>query len=236
MRTVLLANNHLGAAVGRYLADREELIGLILHPPARRAAAAELEALEVPAWSWPDGRDAVAALEPECLLSVLFGLRVPPEWLDLASWRALNLHPGLLPFNRGANPNVWPLIDGSPAGTTLHVMSAQIDAGEIVAQRRVETYPSDTGFTLYQRLQAASLDLLVEVWPDVTSVTTRAQVGPGTEHRVRDLDVLDLDDQDFPTLDKLRARHFPPYGAQFERGGIRYQVQVTIERVPDAPG
>ena len=44
----------------------------------------------------------------------------------------LNLHTGYLPWNKGAYPNVWPILDGSPAGVTLHRVDAGIDTGPIL--------------------------------------------------------------------------------------------------------
>jgi methionyl-tRNA formyltransferase len=231
VRTLLLANNGLGASVGRYLRERDELIGLIVHPPERRGAADELAALDVPTWTWPADLEVVATLAPECLLSVLFGYLLPREWLELPTWGAVNLHPSLLPFNRGANPNVWPLVDHTPAGTTLHVMSPEIDGGAVIAQREVPVHPDDTAYSLHQRLHAASYELVCDTWPSMPTITPRTQEGTGSSHRVADLQLLDLGPEDFATLDKLRARHFPPYGAQFERDGKRYQIAISIEPV-----
>lgn len=229
MQTVLLANNVLGVRIGRWLLERGELIGLVVHPRGRRREADALAALEVPTWEWPAGLEEIRAVEPECLLSVLFGYLVPPEWLDVPSWRAVNLHPGYLPFNRGAAPNVWPLVDGSPAGTTLHVMSEGLDRGEILCQRHVDTHPWDTAASLYQRLEDESVAMVLDVWPGVRDLRPVAQTGEGSFHRLADLSSLDLDDRDVPTLNKLRARSFPPYGAEFEHDGRRYRASVTIE-------
>lgn len=77
MRTVLLANNRLGAPVGRYLAERGELAGLVVHPEARRSSHSELAALDVPTWEWNDGLDAIRALDIDCIFSVLFGTGFP---------------------------------------------------------------------------------------------------------------------------------------------------------------
>src|SRR4029078_10124193 len=106
-------------------------------------------------------------------------------------WRALNVHPALLPYNRGATQNVWPLVDGTPAGTTLHVMEPEIDTGAIVAQRSVETFPSDTAATLYERLEEASFQLFVQTWPAIRDHEPWPQPGGGTSHRQSELASLD---------------------------------------------
>jgi len=231
VRTALLANNRLGAAVGRYLADRDELVALVVHPESRRSCGAELAALDVPTWEWPQGLEEVGGLAPDCLLSVLFGYRVPPAWLRLPRWRALNLHPGLLPWNAGCYPNVWPLVDGSPAGTTLHVMEEGFDTGAVMAQEIVPTYPDDTARSLYERLETASLLLVRRVWPRIEAVTPVPQEGEGSYHRLSALSSLDLAPDELGVLDKLRARTYGPHGLDFVRDGQRYRARVTIERV-----
>lgn len=233
MRTVLLANNRLGGEIGRFLLERRELDGVVLHPKTRRKQISVLEAADVRLWEWPDGFEEIRRLEPECLLSVLFGYRLSPAWLELPTWRAINLHPGCLPWNAGCHPNVWPLVDGSPAGTTLHVMEPQIDSGAIIAQERILTYPDDTALTLANRLHGASLAMFRRVWPTVRAMEPVAQVGEGSYHGLDELAHLDLAAEELKVLDHLRARTFTPHGAEFEREGGRYRVRVEIEHIDD---
>lgn len=238
MRTLLCANGELGAQIARYLHAREELVGLVLHAPDhQRAIGATASELGVPTWTWPvvEGeRAAIEALAPECLLSVLFAHRFDETWLSLPSWRPINLHPGLLPHNAGANPNVWPLVDGSPAGTTLHVMSPVIDAGDLLSQHEVPTYPDDTADRLYERLMDASAELFTRTWPDLGAITPLPMPPGGSRHRLADLASLDPGPDDLAVVDRLRARTFPPYGAEFERAGRRWRIQVSITPVDDA--
>jgi methionyl-tRNA formyltransferase len=126
---------------------------------------------------------------------------------------------------------VWPIIDGSPPGTTLHVMTNVIDGGDILAQRKVHKLPSDTALSLSKRLEEASVEMFTRVWPNIAFAVPKPQSSGGTSHRLADLADLDLADADFATLDKLRARTFPPYGAEFERAGRRYRAQVSIEEI-----
>lgn len=235
MRTLLFANNRLGRRVLAHLRATDDLVGVVLHPEARRSVITPDDAGAVPVHVWPIGPGDVDA-DIECVLSVLFGYRLPTAWLNQPSRRAVNIHPGLLPWNRGADPNVWPLVDGSPAGTTIHVMSAEIDEGQVLAQRSVGVQPDDTAETLYRRLEDASFELFVERWPDVVDAPGRAQTGPGSKHRRADLAHLDLDDNDLATIDKLRARTFPPYGAELVRGGRRLRIRVEIDDLGPSRG
>jgi len=46
--------------------------------------------------------------------------------------RMINIHPGVLPQNRGPNPYFWVLAEKLEAGITGHVLSSQMDAGDIL--------------------------------------------------------------------------------------------------------
>lgn len=180
--------------------------------------------------------DLVEELEPDLLISAGFRHIVPERILSVPNRGAINLHPSYLPYNRGANPNVWSIVEETPAGVTIHCMEADVDAGDVVAQRRVEKRPEDTGRTLYERQNEAMIDLFVENWPDIRDGAFDAvsQDGQGSFHNKAEfpeLFELDLDEEMTigDTLDRLRALTYPPYdNAYFEVDDTRYFVEVKI--------
>ncbi|HUX61123.1 MAG TPA: formyltransferase family protein, partial [Ignavibacteriaceae bacterium] len=42
--------------------------------------------------------------------------------LDKFQGRAINLHISYLPWNRGADPNLWSFFDNTPKGVTIHFL------------------------------------------------------------------------------------------------------------------
>jgi phosphoribosylglycinamide formyltransferase-1 len=73
----------------------------------------------------------------------------------VARWqgRALNIHPSLLPAYKGLGTHARALADGAREhGCTVHWVTAELDAGEIVAQARAPVLPSDTPETLAARV------------------------------------------------------------------------------------
>ena len=67
--------------------------------------------------------------------------------------RALNIHPSLLPLYKGLDTHARALADGAREhGCTVHWVTAELDAGEIVAQARVPVTPDDTPETLAARV------------------------------------------------------------------------------------
>jgi methionyl-tRNA formyltransferase len=248
MKILYFGNNWLGWKVLEWLApQRDEIAGLVLHPPDRRKLGDELlAAARASADCVFDGsrlRDpavlqAIRDLRADLAVSVLFGYILRPELLELFPSGAINLHPSLLPFNRGACPNVWSIADGTPAGATLHYVDARVDTGDIIAQSSLEVEPVDTGESLYRKLEQLSLDLFRQTWPrfrEGAAPRTPQPAGCGTAHRLLDLksiDEIDLDRQytGRELINILRARTFAPYpGAYFRAGGRRVYMRLELE-------
>ena len=112
--------------------------------------------------------------------------------LDLFPDRVVNLHISLLPWNRGAHPNVWSAFDGTPAGVSVHHIDEGVDTGDLIAQREVPVDDEETLASSYDRLQAEVVELFFSCWPAVRAGTAerRPQVGEGSVHRVRDLEAI----------------------------------------------
>ena len=181
-------------------------------------------------------------------LSVHFPDIVRPDALAVPERGWLNLHPAYLPFNRGWHTPSWAILDGTPAGATLHVMGEAVDSGPIVARKQVTIDPSDTAHTLYQRLLEVELNLLVEMWPTIRSSepwpTTPNDPEEGTRHHSSELLTesvrrIDLGSTARPVelLDRLRALTTDRWSeaAYFERDGRRFAVRVDIQEAAEAP-
>jgi methionyl-tRNA formyltransferase len=192
----------------------------------------------------PDQLSVIQQTTPELVVSVGFDHLVPPEILDVPSQGAINLHPSYLPYNRGKSPNVWPLIEGTPAGVTLHYMHEEFDTGAIISQREVETGFSQSGKDLHERLADAQFHLFTETWPDIESgelEPTSQDETAGSYHSTADfVEQCELDPDEEVTvkefLDRLRALTFPPFdNAYLDVDGERYYVDVQIRKAADEP-
>lgn len=66
---------------------------------------------------------------------------------------AINLHPSLLPRNRGANPIFWSIYNGDiETGVSAHALTDQADAGPICAQASLAIEANETQTSLRRRL------------------------------------------------------------------------------------
>lgn len=117
---------------------------------------------------------------------VSYGYRyiIPADVLQLFGAAAVNLHISLLPWNRGADPNLWSYLEDTPKGVTVHVLYPDLDTGPVIVQAVVPESPGDTLKTSYARLSARLEDLFCEAWPDLRDgrLEPRPQRGAGSVH------------------------------------------------------
>ena len=84
--------------------------------------------------------------------------------------RMLNIHPSLLPKYPGLDTHARAIEAGdSHAGTTVHLVSEELDAGEPLGQARVAIWPGDTPDKLASRVRVAEHQLYPRVLSDYVS-------------------------------------------------------------------
>jgi phosphoribosylglycinamide formyltransferase-1 len=82
--------------------------------------------------------------------------------------RMLNIHPSLLPAYKGLHTHERALADGAAEhGATVHIVTAELDGGPVVAQARVPVLPGDTSETLAARVLAVEHPLYVKALADL---------------------------------------------------------------------
>lgn len=84
--------------------------------------------------------------------------------LEVFAQRIINVHPSLLPLHKGADAPQQALDAGdAESGCTVHLVTADVDAGRILAQARVPVLAGDTAETLHERIKEAEHQLLPRV-------------------------------------------------------------------------
>lgn len=78
-----------------------------------------------------------------------------PAFIRRFEGRIVNIHPSLLPKYRGLDTHQRVLDAGDTvSGCTVHLVTEELDAGEILGQVEVPVEPEDTAQTLAQRVLA----------------------------------------------------------------------------------
>jgi len=179
-RFIVFAYHTFGArALAALLARGETVVAVVTHAdePAEGdwfesvAEVARAHGVPLLTPTSPNEADVIArlaALDADVILSVWYRRLLGDALLALPRVAALNLHGSLLPAYRGRAPLNWVLVNGETrTGVTLHHMTAEADAGDIVAQEPLDIHPDDTALTLYGRMVMAGVDLLLQRYPEV---------------------------------------------------------------------
>ncbi len=99
---------------------------------------------QIPVWEVqslfdPETIATLAEYKPDVICVACFSKRIPRAVLDIPRLGCLNVHPSLLPANRGPEPLFWTFREGSErTGVTIHLMNEGMDTGPIVAQEALE--------------------------------------------------------------------------------------------------
>lgn len=109
--------------------------------------------------------------------------------IDLFPRRIINLHISYLPWNKGADPNLWSFIDDTPKGVTIHHIDQGVDTGDIIVQKLVHLDNNYTLKTSYDKLQNEIQELFKEKWQDIKNgnfIGVKQNSKDGSIHRMKD--------------------------------------------------
>ena len=115
---------------------------------------------------------AVGLFQPDLVVSAGFMRLLGPAFLARWGQVTINTHPALLPAFPGAHAVRDALAAGVPVtGCTVHRVTAEMDAGPILAQRQIPVNPEDDEATLHERIKKEERILLVEVINQIAAGT-----------------------------------------------------------------
>lgn len=106
---------------------------------------------------------AVAAHEPDLVISAGFARLLGAAFLARFGGRTINTHPALLPAFPGAHPVRDTVAHGvKVTGATVHLVDAGVDTGPVLAQEAVGVLADDTEESLHERIKVVERRMLVE--------------------------------------------------------------------------
>ena len=242
-----MADNWLGWKVVKHLRElNENIVGLAIHPEHSQNYTDEiireakinydqvlignknLDAIFI---------EKVKQLQPDIILVVYWNFILPEALFSIPKLGSINFHMAYLPYNRGKNPNVWPIIEGTPAGVTLHYIESGIDTGRIIAQKKVNVEIIDTAKSIFSKQLKTFIELFKENWPCIKNSTIkpiRQDLNDGTMHFAKDFEKIgeiNLEHKVFPLelINQLRAKMFEPHpSAYFIHEGKKVYVSISL--------
>lgn len=110
----------------------------------------------------------VINLSPDIGFSVRYDKIIPHSVINSFKNGIFNTHGGILPEYRGVYCNINALINEEKEyGVTLHYITLDLDAGDIVAIAKTPIKESDTGFSLYNKSEELCYEILRDNISDI---------------------------------------------------------------------
>lgn len=183
--------------------------------------------------------ERIASLRPDLGVIVAYGGLVREPLLSTPTHGWINLHFSLLPRWRGASPVQHALIAGdSRTGASVFRLVAELDAGDVYAQREHDIPPDATAGDLLALLADSGSELLGEVVDSIAAGTAVAhpQIGEVTyAGKLGDADgVVRWTDPQDAVLGRIRGVT-PEPGAHTVIGGARLKIHSARRGPVDAP-
>ena len=100
---------------------------------------------------------------PDLFVVISFGFILSEKLLQIPRQAALNVHSSLLPRWRGAAPVRWALMEGdAETGVTVMRVIPELDAGDILCQKKTMILEADDALSLDERLSRFGAEALLE--------------------------------------------------------------------------
>lgn len=100
--------------------------------------------------------------QPDLVISIYLNQFIKGDLIRLPTLGCLNIHPALLPRNRGLFPYFWAIANGDrETGVTLHWVDEKFDTGNILLQENIAIQSDDTITSLAYKSAQVGADMLV---------------------------------------------------------------------------
>lgn len=125
----------------------------------------------------PEAQAELAALQPDLLVVVAYGLILPQVVLDIPRLGCINSHASLLPRWRGAAPIQRAIEAGdSETGVTVMQMEAGLDTGPMLLKSITPIRHEGTGGSLHDRLAEIGPPAVIEAIKGLAAGTLHGEV------------------------------------------------------------
>lgn len=150
---------------------------LMPSPVKQLAAQHGLPVLQPPTLRNPEAQAELAALQPDLMVVVAYGLILPQAVLDIPRLGCINSHASLLPRWRGAAPIQRAVQAGdAESGVTVMQMEAGLDTGPMLLKVSTPISAEDTGGSLHDRLARLGPPAVVEAIAGLAAGTLKGEV------------------------------------------------------------
>lgn len=249
------AARHLAALVSQ---GEHNIIAVYTQPDRPAGRGKQLQASEVKALAMlcgipvyqpislktPEAQAELAALKPDLMVVVAYGLLLPQAVLDIPRIGCINVHGSILPRWRGAAPIQRAIEAGDKeTGVTIMHMDAGLDTGPMLLISRCAIADDETSASLYDKLAQLGPIALQEVLTEIANDTAQSETqddAQSTYAKKIDKTEAEINWQESANSIAQRIRAFNPAPVAFtlldgERLKL-WQAQASKEKHNCQPG
>ncbi len=172
------------------VASSHELVAVYTQPDRPAGRGRKLQPSAVKQWALNHGvpvyqplnfkdqsaRDDLAALTPDVMVVIAYGLILPKAVLDIPQYGCINVHASLLPRWRGASPIQQALLHGDKqSGVTIMQMDVGMDTGKMLKKVSCTIQAHDTAGDLHDKLAEISTEPLIKTLDHLKESLTQAE-------------------------------------------------------------
>jgi methionyl-tRNA formyltransferase len=177
LKTIFMGTPLCACPFLKFLIEKEQVVSVFCGPDVKAGRCMKLHIPEVKQLGLDNSIDIlqpeklndplvidkIKKMEPDLILVVAYGYKIPSEILSIPKYGSINIHFSLLPKYRGASPVVWSIINGEKiTGVTSFFITEKMDSGDIIFQKEINIDKNDNAQTLMNKLIDLGLDVLDE--------------------------------------------------------------------------
>jgi methionyl-tRNA formyltransferase len=250
MKIFVFADGLIGLEVIKFLKKRKEnIVGIAIHPKKYQNLTNEIVKIyktnNIIICNKKISKkniEYIKELKPDVILVAYWRFLLDRKLLDIPKFGCINFHMSFLPFNRGANPNIWSIIENTPAGCTIHRIDEKIDNGNIICQKKTNHNILDTGETLYFKILKDFKKMFINNWDLMKKKKFQGKkqnAKKGSIHFRKELvkvSKINMKKMYYPIeiFNILRAKIFKPHNpAYFIHKKKKYFVNIKIKKASE---
>lgn len=155
--------------------------------------------------------DKLNEIQPEFIISYNYKYIIKKDIIEYMDNKIINLHISLLPWNKGASPNLWSFLDDTSKGVTIHKVDDGLDTGDVLLQKEIFFDESKESLkSSYNKLNEEIQNLFKKNWNEIknNNILPQPQVGEGSIHFLKDSKAIEsiIDSWDINILE-LKKRY-----------------------------
>lgn len=184
------------------------------------------------------------ALNADLIVTAAYGQFVGMKLLNSPKYSSINCHASLLPKYRGGAPIHEAIKQGEKyTGVTIMYMEKQMDAGDILASKKIEILDEDTGGTMFDKLSIVARDLLMDTIPllidgKITPIKQDSSLATFAYNITKEEEKLDFTKDARSVFNHIRAYNPSPVAYMTLKDDVIkiYASKVLDEKTTEEPG